>query len=153
FGLLALLLFIVSAHPRPLAKDTVLVLHPQGQLVEQFSASPLARALDAMSGQATDQVRVRDLVAAIDHAANDADIHGILLMPGDLHAGGFAALREVGKALDRFRAGGKTVTAWAPDMDQYQYLLAAHADRVFIDPMGSVMVTGLASYQIGSASW
>ncbi|HET7664477.1 MAG TPA: signal peptide peptidase SppA, partial [Rhodanobacteraceae bacterium] len=148
FGLLALIVFIVGYQPPPLADKTVLVLHPHGQLVEQFNASPLARALDAMSGQDARQVRVRDLVDAIDHAAHDADISRILLMPQDLDAGGFAALREVGAALDRFRAAGKKVTVWASDLDQDQYLLATHADRIFIDPMGSVMVTGLSSYRL-----
>lgn len=148
FGLLALLLFLLGAKPAPLATDTVLVLHPRGQLVEQFSASPLARALDAMSGQGAHQVRVRDLVDAIDQATRDPDISRILLVPDELDAGGFAALREVGAALDRFRAGGKKVTVWARGLNQSQYLLAAHADHVFIDPMGAVMVTGLSSYRL-----
>lgn len=148
FGLLALIVFIVGYRPPPLAHDTVLVLHPRGQLVEQFNASPLERALDAMSGQDARQVRVRDLVDAIDHAAHDPAISRILLMPEDLDAGGFAALGEVGAALDRFRAAGKKVTVWASHLGQEPYLLAAHADRIFIDPMGSVMVTGLSSYRL-----
>lgn len=148
FGLLAVLAIVIGHHPAPLATDTVLVLQPDGQLVEQYSASPLTRTLGALSGQSTGQVRVRDLVAAIDHAAHDSDIHHILLMPGDIHAGGFAAVREVGAALDRFRSSGKKVTVWASHMDQYQYLLAAHANRVLIDPMGSVMITGLSSYRL-----
>lgn len=148
FGLLALIVFLVGYQRPPLAKDTVLVLEPHGQLVEQYSASPLARAMDALSGQGARQVRVRDLVAAIDHAAHDAHISRILLLPDDLDAGGFAALREVGAALDRFRADGKKVTVWASRLDQNQYLLAAHADHVFIDPMGSVMVVGLSSYRL-----
>ncbi len=148
FGLLALLLVLAARRPAPLAGDTVLVLHPRGQLVEQFSASPLQRAFDRLSGHDAHQVRVRDLVAAIDTAAHDAHIRRILLLPGDLEAGGFAALDEVGAALDRFRASGKKVTVWAEQLDQDQYYLAAHADRILVDPMGGVMVTGLSSYRL-----
>lgn len=148
FGLLALLLFVVGHKPAPLASDTVLVLKPRGQLVEQFSVSPLARALDTMSGDDVRQVRVRDLVDAIDSATDDPHISRILLLPGELEVGGFAALREVGAALDRFRAGGKRITVWANQLDRNQYGLAAHADRILIDPMGGVMVTGLSSYRL-----
>lgn len=148
FGLLALVVVIAGHKPAPLAADTVLVLHPRGQLVEQFSASPLARAMDTLSGGDVRQVRVRDLVDAIDHATDDPQVSRILLLPDDLEVGGFAALREVGAALERFRAGGKRVTVWASRLDRNQYDLAAHGDRVLIDPMGDIMITGLSSYRL-----
>ena len=127
---------------------SVLVLQPEGQLVEQYSVDPLQRALARLSGDKTQQVRLRDLVGAIDAAAKDKRISRILLLPGELHAGGFAALREVGAALDRFRATGKPVIAWAASLDQGQYYVAAHADRVLLDPQGSLMLTGLANYRL-----
>ena len=127
---------------------SVLVLQPEGQLVEQYSVDPLQRALARLSGDKTQQVRLRDLVGAINAAAKDKRISRILLLPGELHAGGFAALREVGAALDRFRATGKPVIAWAASLDQGQYYLAAHADRVLLDPQGSLMLTGLANYRL-----
>lgn len=128
--------------------NSVLVLHPEGQLVEQTSIDPVQRTLARLSGNPTGQVQLRDLVGAIDAAAHDKRISRILLLPGDLHAGGFAALREVGDALDRFRATGKPVIAWAANMDQGQYYLAAHADKVLLDPQGSLMLTGLANYRL-----
>ncbi len=133
---------------RTLQNDSVLVLKPQGQLVEQYSIDPLQRTLDSFSGNEPKQVQVRDLVGAIDAAAKDKRITRILLMPDDLQGGGFAALREVGAALDRFRASGKPVIAWAVNFDQGQYYLAAHADRLLVDPQGGVMLTGLADYRL-----
>ena len=127
---------------------SVLVLQPEGQLVEQYSVDPLQRALARLSGDKTQQVRLRDLVGAINAAAKDKRISRILLLPGELHASGFAALREVGAALDRFRATGKPVIVWAASLDQGQYYLAAHADRVLLDPQGSLMLTGLANYRL-----
>jgi len=131
-----------------IARGSVLVLEPQGQLVEQYSVDPVQRTLDRLAGSQPKQVQLRDLLGAIDAAARDPRISRILLLPGDLHAGGFAALREVGAALDRFRAAGKPVIAWAAGMDQGQYYLAAHADRVLLDPQGSLMLTGLANYRL-----
>jgi protease-4 len=148
FLLLALGLYAGSHAGHEVLDHSVLVLQPQGQLVEQYTIEPLQRALTGLSGEAPKQVRLRDLVGAIDAAAQDPRISRIVLDPSRLRSGGFAALREVGAALDRFRAGGKPVIAWAPSLDQYQYYLAAHADRVLLDPKGELMLTGLASYRL-----
>jgi len=151
FGLFLLLLlaFWAGSHMElGIQNDTVLVLKPQGELVEQFSIEPLERAVQSLSGNAPKQVQVRDLVGAIDAATTDNRISRILLEPQDLHGGGFASLREVADALDRFRAAGKPVVVWAASMDQGQYYLAAHADRILLDPMGGVVLTGLANYRL-----
>ncbi|WP_350016576.1 signal peptide peptidase SppA [Rhodanobacter sp. IGA1.0] len=149
FGLLFILLLVLGADvDRTVQSDSVLVIKPRGQLVEQSSIDPLQRALDGLSGEEPRQVQLRDLTGAIDAAAKDPRISRILLLPDELQGGGFAALREVGAALDRFRAAGKPVIAWGVNLDQGQYYLAAHADRLLVDPQGGVMLTGLANYRL-----
>ena len=154
FAVLSILLLLIvgglaaSKVDRTLQNDTVLVIKPQGELVEQYSIDPVQRTLARLSGDDPKQVQLRDLVGAIDAAARDKHISRILLLPGDLQGGGFAALHEVGAALDRFRAAGKPVLAWAVNLDQGQYYLAAHADRLLVDPQGGVMLTGLANYRL-----
>ena len=154
FGLLFVLLLLLTAGvagsrmQRTLQNDSVLVIKPQGKLVEQYSIEPLQRALAGLSGETPGQVQLRDLVGAIDAAAKDQRITRILLLPNELQGGGFAALHEVGAALDRFRAAGKPVIVWAVNLDQSQYYLAAHADRLLVDPQGGVMLTGLANYRL-----
>ncbi|RDJ00555.1 signal peptide peptidase SppA [Dyella solisilvae] len=151
FFILALLVlggYLGARGARYIQNDTVLVIRPKGELVEQYSIDPLQRALARLSGNAPRQVQLRDLVAAIDTAAKDNRISRILLLPDDLEGGGFAALREVGAALDRFRAAGKPVIVWGASLDQGQYYLAAHADRILVDPQGGVMITGLANYRL-----
>ncbi|WP_448096098.1 signal peptide peptidase SppA [Luteibacter yeojuensis] len=150
FGLLAvfLLLLFVGGRANRVDDKTVLVLAPEGALVEQYSADAFSRAVGRMSGDGVKQVQVRDLVRAIDSAAKDDRVSRIVLRPDKLQAGGFAALREVGAALDRFRAAGKPVLTWAASLDQGQYYLAAHADKIYLDPQGGVMATGLANYRL-----
>jgi protease-4 len=154
FGLLFVLVLLVvggvagSHAGRSIQGDSVLVLKPEGRLVEQFSVAPLQRAVSSLSGNEPKEVQLRDLVGAIDGAASDKRITRILLLPDQLQAGGFAALREVGAALDRFRAAGKPVVVWGVNFDQGQYYLAAHADRILVDPQGGVMITGLANYRL-----
>lgn len=151
FGLLLVVVLLIGAGSdadRMVRSDSVLVLKPQGALVEQYSIDPLQRALAGLSGDEPKQVQLRDLVAAIDAAAKDKRITRILLLPDELQGGGFAALSEVGAALDRFRAAGKPVIVWGVNLDQGQYYLAAHADRLLVDPQGGVMITGLANYRL-----
>lgn len=154
FGVLFVIVLLLTAGiagsrmERAVQDGSVLVIRPQGQLVEQYSIDPLRRALAGLSGDEPKQVQLRDLVGAIDAAAKDKRISRILLLPDDLQGGGFAALREVGAALDRFRAAGKPVVTWAVNLDQGQYYLAAHADRLLVDPQGGVMLTGLANYRL-----
>ncbi len=154
FAVLFVLLLLLTAGvagsrmQRALQADSVLVIKPQGQLVEQYSIEPLQRALAGLSGEEPRQVQLRDLIGAIDAAAKDKRISRILLLPDELQGGGFAALHEVGAALDRFRAAGKPVIVWGVNLDQGQYYLAAHADRLLVDPQGGVMITGLANYRL-----
>lgn len=150
FGILAIFVVVlmVSGHANKVEDKTVLVLAPEGALVEQYSADALSRSIARLSGDGVKQVQVRDLVRAIDAAAKDSRISQIVLRTDKLQAGGFAALREVGAALDRFRAAGKPVLAWGVSLDQGQYYLAAHADKLYVDPQGGVMATGLANYRL-----
>ena len=153
FGLLFIVLLLVvvgvgGKSDRSIQADTVLVLKPEGRLVEQYSVDPLQRAFAKISGNESKEVQLRDMVGAIDAAARDKRISRILLEPDNLQSGGFAALRALGAALDRFRAAGKPVVVWAVNMDQGQYYLASHADRILLDPQGNMMLTGLANYRL-----
>lgn len=150
FGFLALfaLVLFIGSRGNTIDDQTVLVLAPEGALVEQYSADAFSRAVAKLSGDGVKQVQVRDLVRAIDTAAKDPKVSRIVLRPDKLEAGGFAALREVGAALDRFRASGKHVLVWASNLEQGQYYLAAHADKIYLDPQGGVIATGLANYRL-----
>jgi protease-4 len=146
--LLVIVGMIIGSRGERVADNSVLVIKPEGQIVEQSSLSPVQRVLAGMSGDTPKQIQLRDIVGSIDAAAKDSRITRILLLPDHLQAGGFAALHEVGAALDRFRAAGKPVIVWGANLDQGQYYLAAHADRVLIDPQGGVMLMGLANYRL-----
>ncbi|GLQ48118.1 protease [Dyella lipolytica] len=153
FGFLFLLLLLMlgvgaASHLNDIQDSSVLVLRPEGRLVEQYSINPMQRALSKLSGNEPKEVQLRDLTGAIDAAAKDSRITRIVLDPAQLQSGGFAALSEVGAALDRFRTAGKPVMVWASSLDQYQYYLAAHADRILLDPKGGVLITGLSDYRL-----
>ena len=135
------------AHPA-LQDKTALVLDLRGALVEQASGVNVRERLTGLSGGGdTEQTRLRDVLAVLDAASRDSRISHAVLMAEELSSASLPALREVAQALERFKAAGKPVYAWATDYDQRQYFLAAHASEVWINPMGSVYVEGYGRYR------
>jgi protease-4 len=154
FGLLFLILLVfVAAMARgsgvkPLQDRTTLVIAPEGKLVEQFSADPVSRALaKAVGDKGANEIQQRDLIRAIEAAKDDKKIERVLLDLDKLQPSGFASLREVAAALQDLRASGKQVVAFGEGMTQAQYLLAAQASEVYLDPMGGLMLEGLGRYR------
>ncbi|MDE2048106.1 MAG: signal peptide peptidase SppA, partial [Betaproteobacteria bacterium] len=135
-----------SAPPR-LQDKTALVLSLKGSIVEQRSGGLRDRLTGQAQGTPSDQVQLRDVLAVLDAAAKDPHIDRVVLLPDELSGAGMVTLREVSAALDRVRASGKQVVAWASGYDQRQYYLAAHADEVYLDPMGAVMIEGFGRYR------
>ena len=153
FGLLFLvfIFFIIAAGSggvKPLMERTTFVLAPEGRLVEQFTADPATRALaKALGDKSAEEVQLRDLLRAIEAAQKDEKIERMLLRVDQLQPTGYASLREVAAALAKFRASGKQIVAFGENLSQTQYLLAAQADEVYLDPMGSLMLEGLGRYR------
>jgi len=123
----------------PLQDKTVLVLDLQGELVEEsitdFQSSLLS------DGQPL-QIQLRDVLAVLDAAAKDDNIERALLMLDGFGGLGTASLNEIGDAIERFKASGKPVIAWSNSYSQSQFYLAAHADKVYLHPMGQVILNG-----------
>ncbi|MBS9445141.1 signal peptide peptidase SppA [Xylella fastidiosa] len=127
---------------------TTLLIAPQGTLVEQFSADPGSRALAKATGDKSGQeVQLRDLIRVIEAAAKDKKVERVLLDLDKLQPSGYASLREVVAALQNLKDSGKQLVAFSESMTQSQYLLAAQADEIYLDPMGSVLLEGLAHYR------
>jgi len=155
FGLLFLVLvaFLVAVGKgrsgvAPMHERTTLVIAPEGRLVEQFSTDPLSRALArALGDTSAEEVQLRDLLRAIEAARDDKHVERVLLQLDGLQPSGMASMREIAAALGELRASGKQVVAFGENIGQGQYLLAAQADEIYLDPMGSLMLEGLARYR------
>ena len=154
FGLLLLILVIMlvalgrGTGVQPLTERTTLIIAPEGRLVEQFSSDPASRAIaKALGDKGASEVQLRDLLRTIEAAREDKKIERVLLRVDQLVPSGYASMREVAAALARLRESGKQVVAFGENMDQSQYLLAAQANEIYIDPMGSLVLEGLGRYR------
>ena len=102
---------------------------------------------EALAGDATRVTELKTVLNAIDAATKDKRIVAIYLdgSKGKQASTGFATLTEVRTALARFRATGKQIIAYNIDMDKRDYYLSSVANRIFINPMGSVDINGFRS--------
>ena len=143
-AIVAALLFVWLRGAAPLAikEKTTLVLDIAGPVLEQRKGSAREQALGQLRGEATKSTLLRDVVAALDAAGDDPQVDRVLLVLDDFDGAGLPTLREIAAAIGRFRAKGKQVVAWAAHYDQRRYYLAAHADEVFLHPMGAVIIEG-----------
>jgi len=145
--LIALLIAIFGGGVKPLASDTALVLDLKGELVEERAGSVRDSVVAGLSGNARHLVQLRDVLKALDHAGKDDKIKTVVLLLDELDGGGLASLREIGAAIDRVKAKGKTVIAWGGSYDQKRYLVAAHANEIYLHPMGMVMIEGFGRHR------
>jgi protease IV len=136
-------LFFGDRGPK-LPESAVLVLDPAGSIVEQTTETLLSHQI--LGEGALSETLLRDVVDGIDQAAADRRIKGILLELDRLEGTGLSKLQEIGAALMRFRTSGKFVIARSDFFSQREYYLAVHADRVYLHPMGLVMLTGFGVF-------
>src|SRR3546814_9157518 len=128
FGLLYAAL---SFSPRPATvAGGALVLKLDGAIVEQPQPqNPLD--LVAGSNSILREFRLRDVIHAIETAADDQKVKAIVLDLDNFMGGGQVALSRVGEALDAARAAKKPVLAFATAYTDDSYQLAAHASEIW----------------------
>jgi protease IV len=146
-AVLAAVLAALAARPHKLPEAFVLLVSPEGVLVEQYSGDPVSRAFDAARGLPRTQVLVSELVDAIEAAADDNRIKGLHLELDGLTGGSLDKLARVGAALQRFRESGKPIIASGAQLTQPNYYLAAHADEVYLDRNGFVPLQGYGFFR------
>jgi len=148
FNLLFLLILIVivamffGGGVKPLSEKTALVVEVRGDLVEQYETTLRDTVLDNVGGDSKRTVRLRDVIQVLDNAARDPNITSVVLLLDEMNGGGMAMLREFGAAVERVKKAGKTVVAWSGQYDQKRYLVASHANEVYVHPMGMVLIEG-----------
>src|SRR6185295_15681246 len=71
----------------------------------------------------------------------------VVLDLDQMSGGGQPTLAEFTSAIDDFRSSGKKVVAHATALLQEQYFVAAHADEIYIDPLGLVGIDGYERYR------
>lgn len=83
------------------------------------------------------------LLATLRQLEQEPRAHGVLVVVSGV-SGGWGVADELRAALLRLRAAGKHVIAYAADLSTREYYIASAAEHIFLDPVGSVRLQGVA---------
>jgi protease-4 len=144
---IVVMMFVDSGETLIIQPDTALVLRPYGEVVEQYSGTPLDLALEQATEGTRRETRLRDLVRSVRIAKDDDRIVRLVIDPNYLWRIGLASLQELEAAILDFKTSGKPVVALADNLGQQQYFLAALADEIWLNPRGMVWIDGFSTYR------
>lgn len=144
--LVMLYVFYRGAAPQPLPEQAALLLNPVGVVVDEKAPVDPLQALGGGPSPAEREVRLRDIIEAIDYARQDPAINSLVMELDSLVYVGSSRSGEVSRALQAFRDSGKSIVAVGDYFTQDQYLLATEADSILMHPLGAVALEGYSSY-------
>jgi len=147
--LLAVMLYFGATAPKPAPKvpdGAVLVLWPEGQVVEQVELPDPLETLLPEYNRKPAQTSIHDITAALKRGKNDDRIAGLALLTDSLSGIAPSHLHAIAAAIRDFKSTGKKVYALSTSYNQSSYMLAAEADKVYMNPYGNVIMTGYGSY-------
>lgn len=120
--------------------NSVFTLELKGTIQERYQPSPVDQFFE-------DQIStygLEDILNAIQKAKENDLIKGIYLHTGALSCSA-ASLQAIHRALADFKQSGKFLVAYADAYTQGGYYVASVADKVIVNPVGSLSWHGLAS--------
>lgn len=113
-------------------------------LSQTYSEVGATNIMSILMGKKEGSLGLYDLTASIKEAKDDNNIKGIYVKTGN-SSNAFATLQQIRDAIKNFKTSGKFVVAYGESMGQSDYFIASAADSVYIHPMGSVEIKGMAS--------
>ncbi len=145
--IVVLIVVVFSGGGPEVPKSTVLVVAPAGSLVEQLGGDSIERMKQELMGGGEPETLLKDLVDAIAAAKEDKRVKALVLDLDKIGSAGLTKLQDLGAAIDDFKTSGKPVIAAADNYSQSGYYLAAHADEIYIHPMGMALLDGFGRYR------
>ena len=120
-------------------ENSVLMLEFDGIFGERADDNPLV----SLMNDDKNSYGLEDIIASIKEAKKNPKIKGIYLQAGMMEVQ-FASLEEIRGELASFKESGKFVVAYGDQYSQWLYYLATVADKVIVNPEGSISWHGLA---------
>ena len=120
--------------------NSVLVMELKGSMEEMSGNDVMAQFL----GSEASTTGLHETLQAISKAKNNDNVKGIYIEAGSFSAD-YASLQEVRNALLDFKKAGKWVVAYADTYTQGAYYLCSVADKVWLNPRGTLDWHGIAS--------
>jgi len=121
---------------------SVFVLDLSGSLDERASEET---PFDQLMGMSAGAMGLDDCLSAIKKAKENDKIKGIFIQAGSLMADSPASQETLRRALADFKKSGKWIVAYGDTYLQGAYYIASVADRIYLNPTGSVDWRGMGA--------
>jgi protease-4 len=121
-------------------KNSILMLNLDGQLSERVQDKPWTRIF----GNDDQSIGLDNVLSAIKKAKSNEDIKGIYIQ-AKLLSSSFASYQEIRDALLDFKKSKKFIIAYSDTYTQGLYYLSSVADKIILNPQGSIAWKGLAT--------
>lgn len=144
FGALALFGSMAGKETVVIDENTVLKLNLNQEIKETaeenpFEGLPLPEEFAQMQSTG-----LNDIKEALEKAAKDADIKGVVLETSNPNCG-YATAQEIREAILAFKKSGKFVFVYGEYFSEKGYFIASVADRIFLNVGGMIELNGLSS--------
>lgn len=120
----------------------MLCINLDESIADSPATSPMSQ-FDAGSLSMNSSLTSLQALSAIEHAATDSNIEGILIYQNGTGSIEISLIEELRKALERFKLSGKFVVAYDDNYTQGEYYLASVANKVSLHPEGSFNWSGI----------
>ena len=119
-------------------------------LTDGIAEGPAADPLSALLTMR--RTRLQDLLEGLKRAAEDKRVRVLIVKVGGSRIG-LAKVQELRAAIGDFRKSGKLAVAWSESFGEFvrgnvPYYLASGFDRIYLQPSGSLGLTGIAVEQV-----
>lgn len=154
-GTLGLLFLVVAAATSkdtgPQVKDKSMLVFDLSMKITDSQPSSSDFLQKTLTGVDEEQITLRKVIETVEKAQRDPRIVGIYIdatKSGTASSLGYASLKEIRQALDKFRASGKKIIAYSTDWNEREYYLSSVADKIVLNPVGMMEINGLSSQPI-----
>ncbi len=113
---------------------------PQGQ----SDVAVMMRELNSKLSSGQDRHSIEDIEKALSLIGSDEDVKEVVFDLSGMHGMGFSGALRIADAVEAVKNSGKQVTAVADSYTQLSYIIASRAGRIYLDPLGSVLLKGLS---------
>ncbi|HLO83860.1 MAG TPA: signal peptide peptidase SppA [Nostocaceae cyanobacterium] len=149
FGLIVLLVAATSSKDTgPEVKNKSVLVFDLATKITDSEPDSSKFLQKTLAGKDESEISLRKVIESIEKAQKDSRIVAIYLDGSRSSATsnlGYASLKEIRQALEKFRAAGKQIYAYGMDWGEKEYYLSSVANKIILNPVGLMEVNGLSS--------
>lgn len=143
-GVICIFGIVASSESETVVKDnSIMFLDLSGNLEERSEDNPFTQFFN----EDFNSYGLDDILKSIKKAKETDEIKGIYIQSTFLNTS-FASLEEIRNALLDFKESGKFIVAYSDNYTQGLYYLSSVADKIMLNPQGTIEWRGLSSQPI-----